>query len=412
MSASLDVQQLRGSVPTMRCDVVVMGAGPYGLSAAAHLRGRELKVAVFGKPISFWREHMPQGMLLRSYWWATSLSDPQRAYSFEAFFRSKGLQASDPLPVEIFIEYGLWFQQHAVPDLDETYVTTIERQDGQFLVTLEDGRVIQCKAVVMAPGLHYYQYCPPEYTHMPSSLVSHSAEHHTLEDFADQKIAIIGRGQAALETAALLNEQGAEVHVIARHAIRWVPLANEKIPAAFRALRAPKAGMGSGWLNLLLEKYPYVFQRLPRNVKDHIFTTRHGPAGSHWLKPRILDKIALHELEQVKKIEEVDGRVKLTLTSGAMLEVDHVILATGYRAEMKQLPMLHASLRDAIQTYQGAPVLNSWFESSVPGLYFIGYSAARSFGPFYRFVVGADAAARRVAAAVSRRVGQSKIEKC
>ena len=47
-------------------DVAVIGAGPYGLSVAAHLREQSLKVIVFGRPMSFWDRNMPVGMLLRS----------------------------------------------------------------------------------------------------------------------------------------------------------------------------------------------------------------------------------------------------------------------------------------------------------------------------------------------------------
>ena len=86
------------------------------------------------------------------------------------------------------------------------------------------------------------------------------------------------------------------------------------------------------------------------------------------------------------------------------LEVDHVIMGTGYHADVKRLPMLHSSLANELDTYLGSPILNTRFESSIPGLYFIGFTAVRSFGPFYRFVVGTDAAARRVTSSVVKQV--------
>ena len=409
-SVSLDIKTPENTVPSAQYDVVVVGAGPYGLSAAAHLKSQGLKVATFGKPIYFWRKHMPEGMLLRSYWWATDLSDPAGKYSFQRYFAEKGLQGVDPLPIETFIDYGLWFQKNAVPDVDETYIANIERSNEQFLVTLVDGRVIQSKAVVMAPGLQYYRYCPSEYAHMPETLVSHSSEHRVLSEFAGRNVAVIGRGQAAIETSALLREGGATVQLIGRHAIRWIPdgSSSSRVPRILRSLRAPKAGMGNGWLNLLLEKYPYVFQRLPHDTRDYILVSRHGPAGSPWLKNRVIGKITLHEQKQIVHMAELDGRVELLLSSGEKVIVDHVILATGYQADVKLLPMLDASLIDAIQTYKKAPRLNTWFESSVSGLYFIGFSAARSFGPYYRFVIGDGAAARRVTQAIARRVARMR----
>ncbi|GAC1388650.1 MAG: hypothetical protein NVS4B12_01650 [Ktedonobacteraceae bacterium] len=408
MSASLDVQKPQGSIPSAHYDVVVMGAGPYGLSAAAHLQGQGLKVATFGKPIHFWREHMPEGMLLRSYWWATHLSDPEKKYSFKQYFKEKGIEATDPLPIDVFIDYGLWFQKNAVPNLDETYIKNVEHKNNQFIVTLEDDRIIVSDAMVLAPGLHYYAYYPKEYTHMPHDLVSHSSDHHFMNGFFGKQVAVIGAGQAALETSALLHEQNTEVHILARHPIRWIRVTNSHIPEFLRELRAPQAGMGNGWLNWLHEHFPYSFHRLPRNIRDYFLGTRHGSSGSRWLQPRITNKVMVHEGAVVSKVEEQHNRVILTFTDDTTLEVDHAILATGYKTDVKRLPMLASSLIDIIQTYLDAPVLNRHFECSVPGLYFIGFSAVRSFGFLYRFVIGDDAAAKRVARAVAKQVTRAR----
>ena len=406
MSVSTDVQKPQGSIPTSHYDAIVVGAGPYGLSTSAHLLGQGLKVASFGKPIQFWSEQMPQGMRLRSYWWATSLSDQHSKYGIANYLQIQGQKGIDPLPVETFIDYGLWFQQQAVPDLDETYVTNVERKGGSFLVTLEDGRMVDSAAVVMAPGLQYYIYRPAEYSSLSSELVSHTADHHRLDQFIGKRIVVIGGGQSALENAALLHEIGADVQLVTRRTIDWIPVAHSTTPALIRRLRAPKAGMGSGWLNLLLEKYPYSFQRLPKSTRDYILLTRHGPAGSSWLRKRVEGKVTLHEMQRVEKIEEGDGGVRLILSNNKTLQVDHMILGTGYHADIKRLPMLHSSLVADLDIYMGSPILNTKFESNVPGLHFIGFTAARSFGPFYRFVVGTDAAARRVTNAVTRQVAR------
>ncbi len=406
MSVSIDVQKPQGSVPTSHYDAIVVGVGPYGLSTSAHLLGQGLKVASFGKPIQFWSEQMPQGMRLRSYWWATSLADPHSKYGIANYFQIQGQKGIDPLPVETFIDYGLWFQRQAVPDLDETYVTNVERKGGSFLVTLEDGRMVDSAAVVMAPGLQYYIYRPAEYSSLSSEFVSHTADHHRLDQFIGKRVAVIGGGQSALENAVLLHEIGADVQLITRRTINWIPVANSTTPALIRRLRAPKAGMGSGWLNLLLEKYPYSFKRLPKSTRDYILLTRHGPAGSSWLRKRIEGKVTLHEMQRVEKVEEGDGGVRLTLSNNQTLQVDHVLLGTGYHADIKRLPMLHSSLVANLDIYMGSPILNNRFESNVPGLYFIGFTAARSFDPFCRFVVGTDAAARRVTSAVARQVAR------
>src|SRR5690349_15469958 len=84
----VDRQKLHSSGAAACYDAVVVGAGPYGLSVAAHLLGRGLKIAVFGKPLQLWRDNMPKGMLLRSYWWATNLSAPLKKYRLAHYFQS------------------------------------------------------------------------------------------------------------------------------------------------------------------------------------------------------------------------------------------------------------------------------------------------------------------------------------
>jgi FAD-dependent urate hydroxylase len=406
VTISLDILNPQGSLPAMRYDVVVVGAGPYGLSVASHLLMRGLKVAIFGKPISFWRDHMPKGMLLRSFWWASNLSDPQKKYRLEQYLREQGQQGSDPLPAETFIAYGNWFQRHAVPEVDETYVAAVERKEQQFEVSLADGRLVQSSAVVMAPGLLYYVHRPQEYNHLPTELISHTSDHQTFDHFVGKRVVVIGGGQSALETAALLHEADAHVQLVTRRPILWLPHENSAIPFFIRQLRAPKVGLGYGWLNWALEYYPYTFQTLPQVTKDRLLVTLHGPAGASWLKGRVEWKVQLYEQEQIEKIQEIGGGLKLTLSKNIRLEADYVILATGYHADLKRLPMLHSSLLPMLQTYMGSPILNNHFESSVPSLYFVGFSAARSSGPLFRFVVGAHAAAQRVANSVARQIVQ------
>jgi FAD-dependent urate hydroxylase len=410
MNISVDVKKPQPSLSTSQFDVVVVGAGPYGLSTTAHLRESGLKVAIFGKPLKLWLEHMPEGMLLRSYWWATNLSDPRKKYQFTQYFKEYNQEPPDPLSRETFIDYALWFQKHAVPDVDETYVTSIEREGQHYKVTLEDGRVIQSQAVVMAPGLAYYVHRPSEYAHMPVELVTHTADHYTFTNFSGKRVVVIGGGQSALETSALLHENGAEVDIVSRRTVRWLTGDSLKDRTLIKRIRYPKAGIAPGWFNRGLESLPYAFQRLPRASKDRLLRGRaqYGPAGAHWLKPRILGKVTFRELQKVEQMKEADDGVALTLSNNETLKADHVILGTGYSVDIKKLPMLAASLVSEVQTYHGAPILNNRFESSAPGLYFIGISSLSSCGPLFRFVVGTEAAARRVAGAAARQVALTK----
>jgi cation diffusion facilitator CzcD-associated flavoprotein CzcO len=412
MTTSLDQPKLQEPISSAQYDAVVVGAGPYGLATAAHLLARGLNVAICGKPLNLWREHMPEGMLLRSYWWATSISDPQRRYSMEQFFQETGRQPFDPLTIEMFIEYGLWYQRHVVPNVDEAYVETIEQKENFFTVTLADGRVVQSQTVVLAPGLRYYPHCPDEYNVLPDELVSHTSDHSTFERFIGKQVVVIGGGQSALETAALAQEKGAHVQLVTRSSLVWIEGSGsfpEHRPLIER-LRAPKAGISPSWFNWRLEHFPYAFQRLPRSTRDELLRGRgrYGPMGAAWLKPRVEEQVIVHEGLRVQEVKEADNGAHLVLSNNQTLKADHVILGTGYRVDVKRLPMIHQSMLPGIQTYQDAPVLNNYFETSLSGLYFVGFSTVSSCGPLFRFVVGTEATARRVADAVASRVAGSK----
>jgi len=405
MTVVSGVEESQKRAPTTHYDVVVVGAGPYGLNAAAQLLGKGLNVAVFGKTMELWRNHMPVGMYLRSHWWATSLSDSQKKYSFENFFKEKNCEKVYPVPVELFIEYALWFQKNAVPNVDETYVSSIERQNKRYVLTLEDGRVVQATAVVMAVGVYHFAYRPAEYDAFPAEYVSHSFEHKNFDSFKGKNLLIIGGGQSATENAALAHEAGATVHLVSRSPINWLSadtLEDER--PLLTKIKAPNAGIACGWYSWIIEHVPFLFYRFPQDKKDTFLRNYYGPAAADWLKDRIIGKVHVHEGRKVKKMEAQDSGVEATLDNGEKLHADHVMLATGYSVDLKRLPMVHPSLLAQIRSDNDTPVLNSWFESNVPGLYFTGLSSIRTFGPLFRFVLGASASGQRVASAVARYV--------
>jgi FAD-dependent urate hydroxylase len=382
-------------------DAVVVGAGPYGLSAAAHLLGSGLRVAVFGRTLEMWRERMPRGMLLRSHWWATNLSDPHQAHGFDRFFSESRHDSAYPLPIQTFIDYGLWFQRRAVPQVDETYVGSIERRGNRFVLTLEDGRAVESRAVVMALGLYYYANRPEPFDRLPPGLVSHSFDHKDFSRFAGREVMVIGGGQSAIEFAALLREAGAAVDVVARRPIVWLAPDRMHVRTRLERIVAPNASIAPGWGNWLLDHLPYLFYRLPQARKDSHNGSYHSGA-TDWLRDRVIGKVRVHEGRTVAHLDATAGRVTATLSDGARLGADHVLLATGYRVDLDRLALIHPALRAAIKTDRAAPLLSPWFESTVPGLYFIGLTSLHSFGPLYRFVAGCGAAARRVAAAITR----------
>lgn len=384
-------------------DVVIVGAGPYGLSVAAHARERGLTVAVFGKPMESWIDRMPKGMRLRSHWWATNLSDPRSEFGFGRFLEKTKRNQPYPHSAATFIDYATWFRRAMVPDIDPARVSRIEHHNGRFVVTLHDGREVISNAVVMAIGLHCFAYIPQEFSLLSPELVTHSSEHNDFTDFRGRTVLVIGGGQSALESSALLHEAGAIVHNVSRRPIGWLSPDRDSERTLPERIRSPRSAFAPGWINWAVERMPYVLHRMPQKAKDRLLRAYLTPGVSAWLKDRVIGKVALHESCRVVSLKPVDARVEAGLSDGVKLTVDHVILATGYKVDVARLDMIDPSLRTRVRTHDGSPLLNRWFESSVPGLYFVGLSSMRSFGPLFRFVAGCKVAAPRVACAIERK---------
>src|SRR5271168_2587139 len=131
------------------CHVAVIGAGPYGLSAGVHLKAKGISVRVFGEPMEFWANKMPEGMLLRSPRVASSLSDPDRAFTLEAYEAASKIEACAPLPLDTFVEYGRWFRHQLGSDLDQRTVLRVNRDSPGFRLTLQNGEEVRVKHVVI-----------------------------------------------------------------------------------------------------------------------------------------------------------------------------------------------------------------------------------------------------------------------
>src|SRR5207245_7327496 len=174
------------------CQVAIIGAGPYGLSAGAHLRAAEMDVRVFGEPMDFWRNSMPRGMLLRSTWRNSHISDPRGAFKLDRFAEIAGLPPVTNMRVEHFLRYGEWFQRQVVPDVDRRVVTRIERTDRGFLLLLHDGDTCRAQRVVVATGLAAHKLRPSQFDGLPPALASHASEHNDFAPFTNRRVAVIG----------------------------------------------------------------------------------------------------------------------------------------------------------------------------------------------------------------------------
>lgn len=197
--------------------VAIVGAGPYGLSVAAHLRSRGVPFRIFGTPMHRWLAQMPVGMFLKSEWPASSLSDPAGRYTLQQFCAEAGLSyGNGPIPIDTFTRYALSFQQRLVPTVEDVFVTALDRRPGGFDLKLANGEDIRAKSIVIATGLSHAEYIPEQLAQLPRELLSHSAAHRDLSPFRDRDVVVVGAGQSALETAALLNETQAKVCLLVR----------------------------------------------------------------------------------------------------------------------------------------------------------------------------------------------------
>jgi thioredoxin reductase len=264
--------------------------------------------------------------------------------------------------------------------------------------------------VVMAVGHTYFAYTPPVLRGISKDLVSHVMDHRGFEPFAGRTVTVVGAGQSALETSALLHEAGADVNILVRaEKLAWN---GDPVERSLRVrLRAPESGLGPGWKSLFYSNAPQMFRPLPRSLREEIVRRALGPAGAWWLRPRVLGKVPVSLDTVVRSATPHGSGLQLDVVRSETSEVvttEHVIAGTGYRVDVNRIPFLDRELLARVRQAGTVPVLNAAFESSVPGLYFVGLSAAQTFGPVQRFVFGADFAARRVGKRVARQVGKAR----
>jgi uncharacterized NAD(P)/FAD-binding protein YdhS len=292
--------------------------------------------------------------------------------------------------MESFTEYGLWLQQRLVPEVENKEVSAIEARNGGFVLTLSGGEQIRAQRVAVAVGLRYYQRIPESLAHLPRELLSHSAECRSYDKFRDQDVCVIGAGQSALEAATLLYEAGARPVLLARREVIFHGKTPERRPLLER-IRNPVTVLGAGRLNWVLQHFPWAVHWLPERKRVPFARKYLGPSGAWWLRDRFEGKVPVRSRCEVISARTEDGGVLLRLRrNGAEegLRVAHVVAGTGFEVDLDRLPFITQELRARIARVERAPRLDRHFQSSMPGLYFVGVTAMLSFGPIVRFVTG------------------------
>ncbi len=378
---------------SLATETLIVGAGPYGLSLAAQLRATGTPFRIFGKAMQTWVTGMPEGMRLHSSRRLSNLCAGSRPFTLADFAGDAKCPATGEeqrLRRSEFIAYGQEFARRLVPDLEDEHVKSIDRRNDCFQITTAGGERFRATRVVIATGMTHQEHMPAELTHLPATRVTHTSQHATYAPFAGRSVIVLGGGASALDAAVLLHEAGAFVTLLAR----------EKRLKLGTALQ--EADDDGGCRRLFTN--PRVYRGLPLPVRRLVRARRppangemapHGQAGGF---DRMLGSV-------MHAAEPADGgcdRIRLTVSDAQgrahQLLTSHLIAATGYRFNKDRLGMLSQSLREQIRTNaEGAPWLNGSFESTVPGLFFVGGLAAPTFGPRLQSLAGIPFATARVA---------------
>ncbi len=378
---------------TIKTDLLIIGAGPFGLALAAYANHLGISHVIAGKPMEFWKNNMPEGMYLRSMSdWSLDPTEKASIMNYLGILKKTPADV-EPLSRDFYLEYCQWFQDQARIRSLPLYVSHLKKEDDHFHATFENGDGIEAKKVVVSIGMGYFKNQPSELTALlPKGRYSHTCDAVQLNGQKGKRVLILGGRQSAFEWTALLNDAGAaEVHLVHRH-------------------ESPKFTESDWtWVSPLVDGMvtdPAWFRNLPQEEKDAISQRMWGEGRlkvEPWLEKRVKKASThIHEKAALASCTELaDGSMEIKLDNGAAFIVDEIILATGYKVDLKKIPFLEGSLLNKIFTSNGFPVLDEHFQTSVNGLYFTSMPAGQDFGPFFGFTISVRASAKIIGNSIS-----------
>ena len=387
-----------------RLDVAVIGAGPFGLSVAAHLPHRAVRV--FGEPMQTWRTRMPPDMLLRSDWEETSLSAPQDRGAIDVWARATGEAREEPIPLQKFLRYADWFRRTFVRESDPSDVVHVDRAGGLLRVTTAAGDEVDAGRVLIAVGVTPFPYAPPPFAEAMGDGIAFAIERQDYNAYRDGRVVVVGGGQGGLEAAALALRAGAEVEIVVRSRLRWFTDREPYRPRGpvrrrLYRLAYPVVGYGPPPLNRLA-LHPDAFAALPSPLRRRVAARILRAGGSPWVRSVVDGRVAVTEGVAVEGLRRVRDGFDLQLSDGSTRRADGVVVSAGFRFALDRLGFLSPTVKAAIAVQDGWPVLDRYFRSSDPDVLFVGFAAERRFGPIARFVSGSRFTAHRARLALDR----------
>jgi hypothetical protein len=385
-------------------DVTIIGAGPYGLGLAAHLRDRGVNYRIFGESMRFWRD-MPVGVNLKSLAFASNISVPKRGYTYPKWCVQHGLEDYEPCTMQSFAAYGCEMQQQFIPDLEEINVTNVQLLDQGFEITLASGERFSSRKVVVATGLSGMSYVPEVLDGLGPQHMRHTFNISDYSEFRNKTVAVIGAGASAIEAGALVHEAGGSGEVFARCKELVFHGREPRVRPLWKRIKEPTTVLGTSRSGWVLQHFPLMVHKMPLERRTRFVKTHLGPASPWWIQDR-LASVPIHMQHELLEASTAGDRVELKFKDGAghtkSVDVDFVIAGTGYNVDIARLQFLDAEIIRRVQCIEQAPDLNIHFESSVPGLHFLGPLSFMCFGPLFRFVSGAEVASPRLARHLSR----------
>jgi len=351
-------------------------------------------------------QHAKGHVLAIEHWSATQIADPAHSLTLEAYQAASGARFTTPVPLDHFVQYGQWYQRQSLPDLDQREIVRMEKVPNGFQITLSDGESLHSRRAVIAAGIRSFAWRPPEFDNLASTLASHASDHHSFSPFVGRQVLVIGSGQSALESVALLHESGAEVEVVGRaKRINWLQgwastTLHSRLGSAVRNLLYAPTDVGPAGISQLMAR-PDLLRKLPRGIQDKLRKRAVRPAGARWLVKR-LETVPIRLGRCITSVTTVGARVKVSFDDGTERTIDHVLLGTGYRVDISRYDFLSEELNNSISRSNGYPRLRRGLESSVDGLHMLGAPAAWSFGPLMQFVSGTHYASRALVRFVAR----------